>query len=309
MNDPQKQLLIEIFSGHGNSEEYRDWRAVTFDAAGQAACARRRRRLIVPCCWQAGEIIEARCRAAGLDADDECESRAAEARQNYADAGIAGHLTVPGARFEDWKDCGQCTDCFIPAFNYRPGGSTQYALAISNFDDPAHPKRFRFGFIASSDNHSARPGTGYKEFDRHDMTESVGRARRGLAATHPGQAGRAGAALHRAQYQRHRRHGVKAVEVERQASFFMTGGLVAVHAEGRSRDAVWAALKRKEVYGTSGDRILLWFDLLNAPAPTARRLGAHGWRRDAGPRTAFRSARRRRVQAEARLSRRTASTR
>ena len=29
------------------------------------------------------------------------------------------------------------------------------------------------------------------------------------------------------------------VDTERQASFFMTGGLVAVHAEGRDRDSIW----------------------------------------------------------------------
>jgi hypothetical protein len=55
------------------------------------------------------------------------------------------------------------------------------------------------------------------------------------------------------------------VDIERQASFFMTGGLVGLHSEGRDRESIWSGFKRREVFGTSGERILLWFDLLNGP--------------------------------------------
>jgi hypothetical protein len=34
-NDPDRQTLLEIYSGHGNSDEYRDWRAIRFDEEGE----------------------------------------------------------------------------------------------------------------------------------------------------------------------------------------------------------------------------------------------------------------------------------
>ena len=261
-HDPSRQTLIEVYSGHGNSEEYRDWNDVTYGPGGEPVCPEPRKDYL-PCCWQAGEIIRAHC---GDATPQECERRVTDARINYLKAGAAGRMTVPWAPMEDWKDCGYCRDCFDPAFNYRPKSSVQYAMAVSNFDDPAKPRRFRFGFIASSDNHSARPGTGYKEFARRNMTEASGpRSERWLRRTvgAPPKPGTESPPFDPNVPQA----GVTTLQIldfERAASFFLTGGLVAAHATGRDRDAIWSALQRREVYGTSGPRILLWFDLVGA---------------------------------------------
>lgn len=269
--NPGKQFLIEVMSGHGNSEEFRNWREIHVGENGRPTCPEPTPDYL-PSCWRAGELAAERCRKAGGD-EAQCVERAAATRQRYVDMGVAGNLVVPDANVEDWLDAGQCRDCFIPAFNFRPRGSTQYSLAISNFDDPGKPARFHFGFIASSDNHRARPGTGYKEFDRLGTTEANGardeawrqrlnRRRRSFDPWTGDEDEIAGRVISL---------GFSALEAERQASFFLTGGLAAVHASGRSREEVWQALKRKEVYGTSGDRILLWFHLLNgeggAPVP------------------------------------------
>ncbi len=269
MHDPARQTLIEVMSGHGNSEEYRDWRAVVFDDAGTPGCPEPRDDYL-PSCWRAGEIIRARCADAG-ESEAECEERAATARQHYAEASIAGPRAVPGVLAEEWLDAGQCRDCFLPSFNYRPGGSAQYALAISEFDEGeqpgVEPRRFQFGFIASSDNHRARPGTGYKEFARRAMTEANGAASAVWRERIVGERDPAEPRSRAVDIESLQRQGLAALETERQSSFFLTGGFAAVHAEGRSRDAIWDAFARKEVYGTSGARILLWFHLLNGVRP------------------------------------------
>jgi len=274
-HDADKQRLIEIFSGHGNSEDHRDWRAIAYDANGNATCPAPSDGY-TPCCHRAGEIIQARC-------DDptsvECKTRTQNAKLDYLAAGRGGHLVIPDTNAEDWQNCGQCTDCYLPALNYRPGNSVQYINALSNFnhtDERGDPQRFRFGFIASSDNHAAQPGTGYKEFGRHHNTEINGTestlAKHAFTDTAKPTANASND---------HGKHSVpldltttrynflQVNETERLNSFFYTGGLVAVHSTGRDRNSIWQSLKNKTVYGTSGDRILLWFDHLGSNGKTA----------------------------------------
>jgi hypothetical protein len=279
MHDPERQRLIEVFSGHGDSEVFREWREIELAADGSPVCPEPTRDYL-PTCWRAGEIIRERCVAEGTGAD-ECEQRAVTARANAVAAGVAAHKTVPGAEPAEWLDAGQCRDCREPAFNYRPKSSVQYIAALGNFDTPDAPRHFRFGFIASSDNHFARPGTGYKQKHRRGMTESQGggpdggRAAALLGVTHE-----APASVSRAVNVDE--PGFNVFEVERQASFLMTGGLVGVHATGRDRESIFASLQRREVFGTTGQRTLLWFDLLNPPGSRGELLPMGGEARMSG---------------------------
>ena len=252
-HDPQRQLLVEGFSGHGNGEVYRPWRAVEKTASGEIECPPPTPDYL-PSCWRAGEIIFERCLATGETAG-ECDSRATETRELYVERGNVGFLTVPDASVEEWLNSGQCQDCTLPSFNYRPAGSLQYMLALGNFDQPDSPQRFRFGVIGSSDNHSASAGTGYKEVNRRQMTDANGLVKGWFnrVSTKPGAAVPDPVDLNV-------QSALGRLEIDRLNSFLSTGGLVAVHSSGRTRHDIWNSLKRKQVYGTSGDRILLWFD-------------------------------------------------
>jgi hypothetical protein len=123
-----------------------------------------------------------------------------------------------------------------------------------------------WGFIGSSDNHRARPGTGYKQVDRRQNTDARGPSdQTWMDLMYPSEEGddEIPYARRMTQEQLLQLPGLQLVEGERQATFLHTGGLAAVHAAGRSRAAIWDALERRETYATSGQKILLWFDAVD----------------------------------------------
>lgn len=246
-DDSDRLGLFEIYSGAGSAEEYRAWRPA-LHVGERMECAAPTADY-VPCCWQAGEIARQGCGAIDAEA---CEQRVRAARAAYLAHDNNGAADTGAA----WRDCGQCRDCFNPTFMYRPEGSAQYLLALRSFADAAQPRRARVGFIGGSGSHRGRPGTGYKELQRLRMTDAAGVRDATWRARLAQQPDDIFARL-------------QGDDPDREASFMRTGGLVAVHATGRDRNSIWSALQRREVYATSGDRMLLWFDLINAPAGRA----------------------------------------
>lgn len=261
LDDANLQRLVEVYSGHGNSEEYRSFRSAIITEDGME-CPKPTD-TYEACCWRAGEVIRERCE----DQQSElCEQRVEKAKADYLRVALAGHVTLPGEDVPDWNDCGQCTDCYLPAYQYRPAGSVQYMLAKGDFENPEEPRHTTMGFIASSDNHSARPGTGYKEFARLRMTDARGAPSESWRKSMFGDRGKPEPeSVSYTIDTLMERPPFELMWMERQASFFLTGGLVAVHATERSREAIWDAMQSRNVYGTSGDRILLWFDMKNGP--------------------------------------------
>ena len=249
-HDPQRQRLFEVFSGHGSSEVYREWLDTELDDQGISRCASPRDGYL-PCCWQAGEIIRDRC--SEETPETVCDARVQHVRQQVLDTGGPPYAHVSGTRPDDWLACGQLQDGFMPAFNYRPNMSAQYGLALRAKDGST----YRYGMIGSSDNHKARPGPGYKEVARKAYSDAYGFRRDWYdALSDPGPSSPESTVEPRIL-------NALAMSLERGSSFYYTSGLVAVHADARNREAIWHALENRNVYGTSGERILLYFNLLN----------------------------------------------
>ena len=260
-HDPERQKLFEVYSGHGNSHVWRPMQDNFMDAAGHLRCAPPTENYL-PCCWQAGEIIRDRCET-GLS-DPECESRVEKARQAVVDAG-SPYGVVAGSRPSDWLECGQIQDSFLPAYEYRPQMSAQYGLALRAEDGST----YRYGLIGSSDNHKGRAGPGYKEIRRKAFGDAYGLRSDWYDFTQ-GEANESPKPIDPPDPLAGLSTGF-----ERGASFYYTSGLVAVHSENRSREAIWEALDQRNAYATSGPRILLFFDLLNAGDGQKRPMGSH----------------------------------
>ena len=191
----------------------------------------------------------------------ECESRAATARQNHANEGtVAAWWTVPGTQESDWLDAGQPRDITMPAFNYRPKKSVQYGLALKNFDDPNNILRNSWGFIGSTDTHSARAGHGFKQIHRKNDTDTKGIGKEWLKKLFSKDRGDPNSAHSIAIDDTQvlfDKVGYAVMENERRSSFLTLGGLAAVHATERSRDGIWDAMKKIILFP--------WGDLLSKP--------------------------------------------
>jgi len=92
-HDPSKQILLEVMSGHGNSEEFREIASANFLQNGKMSCPEPTDNFL-PCCWQAGEIQKKRCD--GLS-EAECSARVELAKKYTLAGGPYTNMVFPEA--------------------------------------------------------------------------------------------------------------------------------------------------------------------------------------------------------------------
>lgn len=236
-HEQRYQKLLEVYSGHGSSELFEDFSRSSRSETGMLQCPEATENF-TPCCRQAGVIARDRCQDPTSPA---CEQTVAKAISSFLEKGTPkGRKIFADASLDDWAGCGQLQNSFQPSSMYVPRLSAQYNLALG-FDERGEPRRARLGLIGSSDGHQGRPGSSFKETNRLLYTD-------------------------------HKDSGQKifrtdSLQTDKESgAFYYTGGLIAAHTTGRDRDAIWRALNNRNVFATSGDRMLVWFDLINAPS-------------------------------------------
>lgn len=238
-HEQRYQKLLEVYSGHGTSEQFEDFLRTAQSDSGGLECPEATENF-TPCCQQAGVIARNNCADQNSQA---CEQEVDNAINRFLKKGAPkGRKIFPDATADDWAGCGQLQNTFQTSSMYVPRLSAQYNLALG-FDENGVPTRARFGLIGSSDGHQARPGSSYKESNRLLYTD------------------------HKDTGQKVLRTDLLKADKE-SGAFYYTGGLIAAHTQGRDRDSIWGALNNRNVYATSGDRMLVWFDLINAPTGT-----------------------------------------
>ena len=126
-HDPEKQRLIEVYSGHGNSEIFKDFKHAKQIDDGSYICPDQTDDF-EPCCWRAGEIIKQSCEN---ENEESCIVKAEKVKKDFANdvSGILRFGLVENTTPEDWMQCGQLKNEFLPAYTYRPGMSAQASLA------------------------------------------------------------------------------------------------------------------------------------------------------------------------------------
>lgn len=250
-HEQRYQKLLEVYSGHGSSEQFDDFQRVTADEAGEPSCPLATKNF-TPCCQQAAKIVRDRCE---LTATDSCDEQVASAVKQFLLKGFpGGRKVLDTATPEDWEGCGQLQNSFQPSSAYVPRLSAQYNLALG-FDENGQPKRAKLGLIGSSDGHQGRPGSSYKESNRLLYTDHKDTGGENV--------------------------GMAFLKSDKESGgFYYTGGLVGVHAQGRDRDSIWQGLNNRNVYATSGGRMLVWFDLLNGPTGENTPMGSEVYLRE-----------------------------